>query len=424
MVKKRNRIGIKKASPMLLIGAVAVIIVAASFIFSGAKKDDLGVSNVNQLKVNQADSISRVGESSKAYNDKVDEDSSKKALKASEEKRSFISPIVSIKDIPQSPGLEKAEPVDLFSPLKPAVVKPEDEVIEVLTPLVRVPIEEVRAIEAAERRLEEDERISVENISALNEAMIEKMENIIAVREYEGAEGELTSAGRRGNALSGNETGLGGSLTAGSLPGALVGTVGVNTVAPVDPEPAVVPPVSPFKIGEVVYAVNNLTLNSDEFNGIVRATLLSGKASGAVVMGAFTRINASLKVEFNTLIMPDGKTFKFKGYAVSAFRQQATIDVDVNHHYFQRWGSLIAASFIEGFGASVAQSGKSKEATQSGGTITTEPAYNKKRQTLIALGKVGAVVGRKASVMFDRPPTVVFPANSTFGVLIMEFGGE
>jgi hypothetical protein len=92
----------------------------------------------------------------------------------------------------------------------------------------------------------------------------------------------------------------------------------------------------------------------------------------------------------------------------------------VDHHRLSRWGGLIAASFLEGFGSAVANSGVSADNRWGDAIVTKTPDYSVEDQTWIAAGKVGEVMGSKASKNFDREPTVTLNEGIPIGVLIID----
>jgi hypothetical protein len=175
--------------------------------------------------------------------------------------------------------------------------------------------------------------------------------------------------------------------------------------------------------GDVFYAVNGETLNTDTIAPVGTATILSGPLKNARVLGTFVKQNDYLVFQYNTLVLKNGEKHSMKGFAVDPSTKSAGVRSGVNHRYITRWGSLIASSFLEGFAEAVQQSG-SKTSSNVGGdygtTVTERPVYNTSEQVWIAAGKVGEKVGKKAEKYFDTPSTVTLKEGIPIGVLIID----
>ncbi len=174
---------------------------------------------------------------------------------------------------------------------------------------------------------------------------------------------------------------------------------------------------TPFEVGEVVYGVNEIAVNSD-VDGPVKVTLLSGPFKGGVFIGHFKRADTFLRLEFD-IFSHNRKTYQIKGYGVDPSTQGVAVRSDVDHHRLSRWGGLIAASFLEGFADAVEHSGVT---TYDGvwGTAKTYPEYNVEDQMWIAGGKVGEKLAIPMYQNFYRPPTVTLNTGEGIGVLIID----
>ncbi len=179
------------------------------------------------------------------------------------------------------------------------------------------------------------------------------------------------------------------------------------------------------KPGDIFYAVNNQTLNSDVQAGVGTATILSGKLKDARVLGTFVRQNEHLVLVYTKLVMPDGTPYSINGYAVDPSNQSSGVRTSVDHHYLERWGGLVAASFLEGFGQAVENSGtESVFQPVSGSVVETHPQYNTGEQVWIAAGKIGEKLAEKASNNFNKSPTVILNIGEPIGVLIIDIKKE
>ncbi len=181
---------------------------------------------------------------------------------------------------------------------------------------------------------------------------------------------------------------------------------------------------SPLKSGDVLYAVVDTGINSD-VPSTTMATVVAGKFKNYKLLGSFRRFDERLIVAFNRIITPEGEEYSIDSYAIDPGTTQASVASRVNTRFFERWGGLIAAAFLEGFGSAKRYSGAESYSYNVGGTYEDTFAwgdYSVEDQAWIAAGNVGQ---RAAGIMeknFDRPPTVYLDAGAEIGILVVSGG--
>jgi hypothetical protein len=176
-------------------------------------------------------------------------------------------------------------------------------------------------------------------------------------------------------------------------------------------------PALPFGPGDILYSANVIALNSDVPSPVV-VQIVSGAAKNTQFFGQFTRHEKHMLLRFNRLKDPYGNEYPIDAIALDMHTSSAAVRSGVDSHYLARWGGLIAASFLEGFGEAVAKSGQSFKSSDTTDTFTY-PEYDLEDQAWIAAGKVG---NRLAGIMeknFNRPPTVYTDHNELFAVMIL-----
>ena len=173
-----------------------------------------------------------------------------------------------------------------------------------------------------------------------------------------------------------------------------------------------------LKAGDLLYALNRISLNSDA-PGPAMVEVVHGKYLGAKLLGNFVRQENTLTLRFQQLILATGKSYTLEAYAVDPKTARTAIASSVDHHYLERFGGLIAASFLEGFGEAVKNTGTSTYATAYG-SASFQPNYDLNAQLWQAAGKVGQRTANILSQNFTRQPTVMLEANSDIGVLIIK----
>jgi len=188
-------------------------------------------------------------------------------------------------------------------------------------------------------------------------------------------------------------------------------------------------PATPMTIlprrGAILYAVMDTALNSRQ-PGPAMATVVSGRFQGARLLGGFSDEHDRLVIKFATLV-PDkkGKAGSITAYAIDPKTTEAAVATSVNHHYFARWGGLLAANFLSGYGQAVANSGAtSVTGTGVGGVaVTTHSTYTTQQELIQAAGQTGQAVANVLQQNFNEPATVRVAAGTPVGVLIINTGG-
>jgi type IV secretory pathway VirB10-like protein len=176
-------------------------------------------------------------------------------------------------------------------------------------------------------------------------------------------------------------------------------------------------PPLPFKMGDILYSANIISINSDVPSPVV-AQVVSGAFKKTKFSGRFTRHEKYLLLRFDEMSTPSGDTYKVDAIALDPFTGSAAVRSRVDSHYLERWGGLIAGSFLEGFGESVEKSGTSFRDTDTSETIAY-PEYDVSEQAWIAAGVVGKRLANIAEKGFDRPPTVYEQIGEMFAIMIL-----
>lgn len=178
-----------------------------------------------------------------------------------------------------------------------------------------------------------------------------------------------------------------------------------------------IPPI--LKAGDLIYCQNELELNSDVPSPVVLTTIhgIEGK-----FFGKFTKHQKHLLLELDRFVDAQGQVHTINAYAVDPATPRAAIRSRVDNRYFTRWASLIATSFLDGWGEAVESSGSTVTETigVGGGLVTSQrPEYDSEEQAWIATGKVAEALSVEAKKYFKREETVYLDANTPIGVLIV-----
>lgn len=181
-----------------------------------------------------------------------------------------------------------------------------------------------------------------------------------------------------------------------------------------------------LKAGDILFAVLQSQLDSDQPNTPVLAKVVEGKLAGAKLLGNFAREDDKLVVKFSQLSSKEfAHSIAINAYAVDAETAQSALASSVNHHYFERYGSLFAAAFLQGFGNYFSQAGMQTTTICPAGSIgpctTTTGRTNESMQygLYAGAGQVGSAFSGALEKEFSRPPTVKLDKGAGIGVLVM-----
>lgn len=177
-----------------------------------------------------------------------------------------------------------------------------------------------------------------------------------------------------------------------------------------------------FKAGDIVFAVLDTAVNSDE-PGPILATVVSGPLKGSKLMGSLTIPSDGQKVmlSFNRLSMPNAsKTISINTIAIDPETARTALSSYTNNHYVQRYGALFASAFMEGFGNAVQSSGTTVSFNNAGQTTVAQAQRSMGDNALIGAGRVGQRWGSQIGRVFNRPPTVEVYSGTAMGIMFLD----
>ncbi len=177
-----------------------------------------------------------------------------------------------------------------------------------------------------------------------------------------------------------------------------------------------------LKAGDVIYAVLNTAVNSDE-PGPVLATVVSGKYNGARLVGSLATVGQNAQkvvLRFNVMSLPhQDKSISINAVAIDPKTARTALSSDTDNHYFQRFGLVFAASFLQGLGQAVSTSGATVTQNSQGQTTASNNTYNASDKAQIALGQVGQTAAQVFSKNVNRPPTIQVYSGVGMGILFL-----
>ena len=175
--------------------------------------------------------------------------------------------------------------------------------------------------------------------------------------------------------------------------------------------------------GTVLYAVMDIGANSDQPGTPIMARVVSGEYAGAKFIGGFRRMDEKLVLQFNRAVVKNRKgkeeVFSITGYAVNPEDYSPGVASSVDTHFLERWGGLIASSFLEGFGNAKSRSGTTYSYGNDNNPGMWDIDYDVADEVWIAAGKVGEKLSERFENNFDMPPTVKLNPGEPIGILTL-----
>lgn len=179
-----------------------------------------------------------------------------------------------------------------------------------------------------------------------------------------------------------------------------------------------------IKSGTIIFAVLDTAVNSDYPDSPVLATIVEGKYKGAKLLGKLTTtkgVSGQMdRVSLNFSLMnfdPWPKSKNITAYAIDPDTARTVLASEVNYHYLQRFGAIMATSFLQGYAAGITNEGTST--TGIFGTSTSHPGLSPANKIMVGLGQVGQTLGSITQNYVNIPPTVKVDSGVSLGILFM-----
>lgn len=180
-----------------------------------------------------------------------------------------------------------------------------------------------------------------------------------------------------------------------------------------------------IKAGTVYFAVLDTGVNSDYPDSPIMATIVDGKYKGAKLLGKIVLTKGPVgqmdrvTLNFTSMNIEDWPASKtVSAYGIDPDTARTVMASNVDYHYAQRFGALMATSFLQGYASAVTTSGGSTSQTLIG-TTTTNPALNPSQKIMVGLGQVGQALGTAVQNYANLPPTVKVDSGVGLGILFM-----
>jgi intracellular multiplication protein IcmE len=192
-----------------------------------------------------------------------------------------------------------------------------------------------------------------------------------------------------------------------------------NTSSTTPTKPALI------KAGQIIFAVLDTGVNSDYPDSPVMATVVDGQYKGAKMLGTLVTTKGvsgqmdRVSLNFTLMNVTDWPNSKaITAYGIDPDTARTVIASSVDYHYMQRFGAIMATSFVQGY-ASAISSSSSTSTTGIFGTSTTHPELSPSQKLATGIGQIGTALGSVTQNYTNIPPTVKVDAGVSLGILFM-----
>lgn len=171
--------------------------------------------------------------------------------------------------------------------------------------------------------------------------------------------------------------------------------------------------------GDVLYAETMTKVNSD-IDASVIAEVVAGPYKGSRLVGGFETDPGSgrMIVKFSAMSLPDGTSMGISALAVDGRTAETTVRSDIERRYVQRYGPVLAASFIGSYARAISQPKQTivdmGESTQ---VITESPTKDEAVAAGVSAG-LGAIASDIQSYA-PRGPKIILRDGWPLGVMIL-----
>ena len=146
----------------------------------------------------------------------------------------------------------------------------------------------------------------------------------------------------------------------------------------------------------------------------------TGSIKGARLIGAF-QVNETtdrLILQFSQMTLPDGSSVAVNAYAVDPVTAQTSVASDVDRRWLERYGPLIAASFVTGFSEAVATAGSTVTVLTEGVT-STQGEPDTTESLFAGVAKAGQAIANNIASSAPTGPLVMLESGFPVGVLFI-----
>lgn len=174
--------------------------------------------------------------------------------------------------------------------------------------------------------------------------------------------------------------------------------------------------------GSILYGSTLTATNSDATNSPVVATIDAGPFRKSRLVGGFQPAQnngGKLVVKFTKMTLPTGDLVPIEAYAVDGTTAETAVASDVEGRYLQRYGPVLAAAFVAGFGQAAGTVGTMAQSSM-GGTVYASPAPTLKQAAFTGLGTAAGMIAGDVMARAPKGPLIKLDADYPIAILFVD----
>lgn len=185
------------------------------------------------------------------------------------------------------------------------------------------------------------------------------------------------------------------------------------------------------KAGDTCYATLDTAVNTDEPSPVTATIQQCGELDQAKLVGkvdvqgqaggAQPGARPQRAVLRFTAINVRGQptSLPLDAVAIDESTRRSALASDVDNHYFLRYGTMFASSFLAGIGDALLRAQRQTVIATTTGPIVSRDAFDTTQLALAGAAQVGRQITSSSSGVFNRPPTITIDAGIGIGILFM-----
>ena len=174
----------------------------------------------------------------------------------------------------------------------------------------------------------------------------------------------------------------------------------------------------PFVDSMDIFAGETATAVDTYLSTYSSARILTGKLSGAFLIGKTVQQQEGLRLEYN-LMRHNGKTYRIEAIALDEKKSiDAITDVQVDRRYLQRWVFPVATAALGAFANATAQTGSTANASTTGTTTATPPPTVEQARAA-GIGAGMKILEREIDKQAVKPYQFTMPERTPIGIMFL-----
>lgn len=175
-----------------------------------------------------------------------------------------------------------------------------------------------------------------------------------------------------------------------------------------------------FRPGDVLYGETLTTVSSDD-QAPVLVEIMAGPQKGARLVGEISanRQAGNLVVNFTSMALNDGSVVAINAFAVDGKSAEMAVASDVERRYLQRYGPILAASFISAYAQARSQPARSIVGVGENLQIDRE-APTTEQSLFAGLGAASNVIANDILQSAPVGPKIILRAGYPIAILMVE----